>query len=114
MKSRHEIMPILKDYANAVKSVYGALLEKIILYGSYAREDYNEDSDIDILILLNVPPAEERKELDALAGITSDFNIAHDLYILPMMKSTETFSKWARVDPFYQNVSKEGMVLLGA
>ena len=114
MKSKHEIMPLLKDYALSVKSMYGTLLEKIILYGSYARGDYNEDSDIDILILLKVPPSEERTELDALAGLTSDFNLAHDLYILPMTKSTETFSKWEQVDPFYQNVSKEGMVLLGA
>ena len=114
MKSVNEIMPLLKAYAHDVRSMYGKTLEKIILYGSYARGDYNEDSDIDILILVNVPPSEERKKLDALAEITADFNLAHDLYILPMLKSVETFSKWKQVDPFYQNVSKEGMVLLGA
>ena len=37
---------------------------KAWLFGSYSRGEQREYSDIDILILVNVPPSEERKKLD--------------------------------------------------
>lgn len=114
MKTKQEILPLLTEYARAVKKIYGAVLSRIILYGSYARGDYREDSDIDIMILLDVQPREERKNLDELAGLTADFNANHDICIMPMPKSVHTFRKWEGLDPFYKNVGNEGVVLLGA
>ena len=38
---------LLNEYVNELTKIYGSHLKKIILYGSYARGDYREDSDID-------------------------------------------------------------------
>ena len=114
MKTRQEIVNLLKQYTDAVKKIYGPLLSKIILYGSYARGDYHEDSDVDIMILLDVPPQDERKQLDDVSTATSDFNMEHDMYVMPMLKSVRTFKKWETVDPFFKNVNHEGVVLFGA
>ena len=38
---------VIKDFTETMKNHYGARLSKIILYGSYARGDFNEESDID-------------------------------------------------------------------
>ena len=43
---------ILDEVKNCLKKIYGNNLKSIILYGSYARGDFTEDSDIDIIILL--------------------------------------------------------------
>ena len=37
---------LLKQYVNKIKGIYGSHLKTVILYGSYARGDYREDSDI--------------------------------------------------------------------
>ena len=41
---------IMEKYVNELVSIYGTHLKKIILYGSYARGDYRDDSDIDIML----------------------------------------------------------------
>jgi len=35
-----------------LQTLYGKRLAKLILYGSYARGDYHEGSDIDFLVVL--------------------------------------------------------------
>lgn len=47
-----EIKPILKELKKGLKQIYGAKFKKAYLFGSRARGDYTEDSDIDVLIVL--------------------------------------------------------------
>jgi predicted nucleotidyltransferase len=57
-----EIQPILSSFKKTVQEMYGDRLEKILLYGSYARGDYNTESDIDLMVVLkdeNISVAEE-------------------------------------------------------
>ena len=50
MCTRNELNLILQAMTQAYQAVYGANVVKIILYGSYARGDYQKDSDIDIVL----------------------------------------------------------------
>ena len=45
---------IMTRYIDEIKIIYGMHLRKIILYGSYARGDFTENSDIDLMILLDI------------------------------------------------------------
>ena len=45
----------IKEFVQALKSKYRGRVRRIILFGSYARGDYTEESDIDILIVGDVP-----------------------------------------------------------
>ena len=47
----NRIHDIVLKFSQQVKKLLGQKLDKVILYGSYARGDYNEHSDIDIMIL---------------------------------------------------------------
>lgn len=40
----------IQAFVNQVKEILGKRLKKVILYGSYARGDYNKQSDVDIMI----------------------------------------------------------------
>ena len=42
---------ILKIFTQNVKKIMGSHLSKMLVYGSYARGDYKENSDIDVMIL---------------------------------------------------------------
>ena len=42
------INKIIDEFVKGAKEILGDRVKKIILYGSYARGDYNEGSDIDI------------------------------------------------------------------
>ena len=88
--------------------------ETVILYGSYARGDYKADSDIDIMILLDLSDMDIKQYRHELSGETYDFNMDYDLDIKPIAKSQQHFQKWVDVYPFYANVKKEGVKLFDA
>ena len=47
-----KINPIMEEVKNKLREIYGNRLKSIILYGSYARGNADEGSDIDLIILL--------------------------------------------------------------
>ena len=50
-----KVQSLLLQYLTEVRKIYGSHLKSVILYGSYARGDYTKDSDIDIMILVDLP-----------------------------------------------------------
>ena len=110
-----EIMQDLIDqYVEAVKKIYGSHVRQIILYGSYARGDYHEDSDVDIMILVDMSDLELKAYGQQLSYMTYDFNLDYNLDIKPIAKSETHFKKWIINYPFYSNIYKEGIVLYSA
>ena len=105
---------LIKQYVNEIKQIYGTHLRQIILYGSYARGDFRPDSDIDIMILLDLSDLELKAYSQKLSYMTYDFNMDHDLDIKPIAKSEKHFLNWVDVYPFYANVKKEGVKLFDA
>lgn len=108
------IQMLLGQYVEKLKNIYGNHLKSVILYGSYARGDYTEDSDIDIMILLDLSDLSAKEYFCQLSDDTYDFNMENDLDIKPIAKSEEHFNMWLKEYPFYANVKKEGVTLFHA
>ena len=49
---------LMEQYIAQVQEIYGSHLRKVILYGSYARGASRPDSDIDLMILLDLSDLE--------------------------------------------------------
>lgn len=98
----------IEQYADKIKLIYGEHLKQIILYGSYARGDYRSDSDIDIMILLDINDIEIKDYQEILSETTYDFNMDNETDIKPIAKNREHFEKWSVNYPFYSNICKEG------
>jgi len=105
---------LIEKYIAEIKKIYGAHLRQVILYGSYARGDFREGSDVDIMLLLDLSDLELKAYSQRLFYMTYDFNLDHDLDIKPIAKSEEHFRKWIINYPFYANIHKEGVILYGA
>jgi predicted nucleotidyltransferase len=108
------IKDLMEQYVHKIQRIYGPHLRKIILYGSYARGDYREDSDIDIMILLDISDLEIKEYFDLLIDMTFDFNMEHNTDIKPIAKNEAHFIKWVGNYPFYANINREGVILYGA
>ena len=108
------IKNVLEKYTEELISIYGEHLKSVILYGSYARGDNKEGSDIDIMILLDISDIEIKEYRKKLSYITFDYNMDYDVDIKPIAKSKEHFEKWVEAYPFYANVKKEGVELYEA
>lgn len=110
----YALKKLMEKYVEEIRKIYGSHLRKVILYGSYARGDFHPDSDIDIMILLDITDLDLKEYGTKLSYMTFDFNLDHDLDIKPIAKSEEHFKKWLDNYPFYANVNREGVVLYGA
>ncbi|MCG3156892.1 MAG: hypothetical protein DKINENOH_03517 [bacterium] len=102
-----EITPELIDYIVA-KIVREIEPEKIILYGSYARGDFHEDSDIDLLIIKDSeePSRMMRRKVD---GLFSGRLFSLDLRV---RKPSEVEWNFRVGNPFYlYHIFKDGKVL---
>ena len=113
MRTKAEVMEIMSEYVPKVKALYGDKLNKIVLYGSYARGDYHEDSDVDVMILLDVAKEALGSTRNAVIDMTYDFNYQKSIDIMPVIQCKSLFHYWEKVLPFYRNVNSEGIVLYG-
>ena len=73
------IKTLLTDYLAEIQKIYGLHLKSVILYGSYARGDYTPESDVDIMILVDLPDDEIAQYGDELAEVGFEYNVAHDI-----------------------------------
>lgn len=105
---------LMDRYVAEIRKIYGSHVKQIILYGSYARGDYTADSDVDIMILLDISDMAIKDYRHQLSDMTYDFNLDYDLDIKPIAKSEEHFLRWIENYPFYANIQKEGVSLYGA
>ena len=101
----------LSKYINIIKDLYGIHLKQVILYGSYARGDYSENSDIDIMILVDINDDEIDTLSSKLSDKTYDFNYDNNTIVMPIVKNVDHFNKWVTAYPFYKNIKKEGVSL---
>ena len=104
---------LLGQYVKEIGEIYGEHLKSVILYGSYARGDFGPESDIDIMILLDLTDMEICESRRKLSWTTYDFNEEHNTDIKPIAKNEANFKKWLNASPFYANVKREGVELYG-
>ena len=107
----HKLSVLLESYREEVAQVLGKGFTKMILYGSYARGDFKQDSDMDIMILVDLPDEKLDSYLDSLSELGFQYNVEHDIWIMPIVKNIEHFQYWVSAYPFYRNVHKEGVTL---
>ena len=105
---------LIQEYVMAIKKIYGSHLKQVILYGSYARGDFHEDSDVDIMILVDLPEEELNTFSDKISELGFEYIITHDIWFMPVVKNLEHFQYWSKAYPFYSNVVKEGIALYEA
>lgn len=108
------IQTLLIKYLQEIRKIYGTHLKKVILYGSYARGDYNDQSDIDIMLLVDLTAAEMDAYADQLSELGFEYNVDYDIWMMPVVKNKQHFEKWAEAYPFYENVQREGVTLYEA
>ena len=83
---------------------------RLIVYGSYARGVYREDSDIDLIVLLDTEKISYEQE-KSITYPLYDIKFDTGVLISPMVYPQKTWETKYKVTPFYKNVIREGILL---
>ena len=84
--------------------------EKLILFGSQARGDENENSDWDLLVLLNKDGKHNWDDFDRYAFPFEEIGWNYGVAINNLIYTQEEWNM-GKIFPFYNNVMNEGILI---
>ncbi|CAN5840235.1 hypothetical protein BH23ACT11_BH23ACT11_13200 [soil metagenome] len=99
---------VLGDLAGGLRKLYGRRYRGLVLYGSHARRDANEGSDVDLLLLLD-GTVEVGKEIRRSSELVSSLTLEAGLVLSLVPVSIENYR--ISSDPYLTNARREGTVL---
>lgn len=109
MCGRTELETILNTFTKDTRELFGDSLKGIILYGSYARGDYDDGSDIDVMVLVDIPKEELHKYGRSITRIANKADWDYTTILSPTVKNVAEFEEYKYDLPFYRNVDTEGV-----
>lgn len=102
-----------ENIVNNIEMVLKQDMYRVILFGSYARKEQDEDSDIDIMIISSSDKESVRKYKSQIHKIASKLSLENDVEISMLIRDRKTYEESITVYPFYQNIEREGIRLYG-
>lgn len=100
---------IFEKLTKGLVDIYGDLLVRILLYGSVARGTADEESDVDIAVLLKSGETKEMSE--EMLDLVVDLELEYNKVLSVLRIDYNKFKEWEDVMPFYKNVKKDGILL---
>lgn len=97
------------ELIRGLREIFKEHILMIILYGSVARDEAKDDSDIDIAIILSDEMDESLQE--KFIHWSADMDLRYDRVFSIVDIQEEKIRQWGEILPFYQNVQREGIVL---
>lgn len=100
---------IKDELVRGLLEIFEDNIEAIILYGSVARNESTQESDVDIAIIIRTDMSDITRE--KFIQWSAELDLRYDRVFSIVDIQEKNMQKWGDVLPFYQNVQKEGIVL---
>ena len=104
----NESLTKIRDFS---QSLFGNKLEAVILFGSYARGDFDEESDVDVMIIVNLDPDTLATYRYEFARFGTNLDLEYEVFHSFTLQDKATFEYWKETIPFYKNVTAEGIAV---
>lgn len=111
--SHNTLQQIISAVREMYLEQYKNNLKKIYLYGSYARGDSDDSSDIDITAIVEGDRRELQDKLKAIWDDAADLGYENDIIISPSVIPYKEFEEYKDILPYYMNILKEGIEVHG-
>ncbi len=99
---------ILLELDGGLRELYGERYRGLVLYGSHARGEADEGSDVDLLLLLE-GPVEVGTEIRRSSSLVSSLSLETDRVLSLIPVNVEDYR--VSSDPYLVNARREGALL---
>ena len=107
------MLPIVKkvamEYKENLQSLYPNELVELILFGSYARNDHHQESDMDFAVVLRDPETRTAAEIAKTSVIDSRLSLKYGNMVTSF--PTSMYKKQNAMQGIYQEIREEGIVI---
>ena len=108
MLSKKRLNKVIHEYRSQLDEILGDDLELIVLFGSQARGESIEGSDIDVLCIMK-RPFHYGDLINRTSQATAEISLKHDVVISRTFVTRDAYS--SSRSPFMMNVHKEQIAL---
>lgn len=112
MCNESQLQTVLKAVYQKSAETFGEKLDAVILFGSYARGDYDEESDIDIMVRVKLDKEALAKHQWDISVFSSRLGLEHGVVISIHLQDYDSFATYQQDMPFFQNVIKDGVQIV--
>lgn len=109
MCSQQQLNQIMTQLIRKANNLFGESISEVILFGSYARNDADDGSDVDVMVLLDLPREEIPLYRRQLAEIAGDLLFDYGVVVSPLMENKAFFDRNRGMYPFFRNIDQEGI-----
>ncbi len=105
----HRERGALAEYLTRLHEQFEDQIQRVILYGSKVRGDFDQESDIDLFVVIKDADLERE---DALTRLSVDVDLKHDVLLSDFVVHQKRFERMAQIqEPLYQSLMSEGVEL---
>lgn len=109
MCTKSQLNNITNELVRIYRNIYGDAIIKVLLYGSYARNDQNEQSDLDMVAIVIGNRLELQQKLKYVWEESAEIGLENDIVVSPTVIPYDEFEKYKTTLPYYMNIEKEGI-----
>jgi predicted nucleotidyltransferase len=105
----HHIAKIAKEYKADLQQIYGNELAELVLFGSYARGNQHEESDLDFAVVLRNPNTRAAAELTKTSPLASRLSVKYGVMISSLPVALH--KKQTSMLGVYREIRKDGITI---
>lgn len=98
-----------EELVRGLTSIFQNNISMIILYGSMARNEATDESDIDVAIIVKNQMDNDTKR--QFVSWAADMDIRYERVFSIVDIQESNMMKWEKILPFYRNIREEGIIL---
>ena len=109
MCSEMQLNSIIRQLCSGLKPLFPHGSMEAILFGSYARGEAEDDSDIDVMILVDSSRQEISKKTWEIGDVAADILLNSGIMVSPIVENRDYFQQNIEYLPLYRNIVREGV-----
>ncbi|MCR5482013.1 MAG: nucleotidyltransferase domain-containing protein [Clostridia bacterium] len=113
MLEKNQMKMIISDLCSGLTRIFPGEEPEAILFGSYARGDADEGSDVDVLVLLDSTKEMIAQKEWEVGNIAGDILLNYGVLVSPVVENRKYYIENSSFLPFFRNIEREGVRVYG-